>query len=156
MHALAGDTPTEDVQITANEQIIYDGKVLTRSQGSTSVVLTAGLGDLDSSRVAAPAARINPTGVLAKLPEYEQEVLGRAKRQVFGRGPIGQPVTYDSSTDINDMKGEGEYTLVKIFCRAAVARTTREAWEEDDGQTLVTDTLRANINYSQCTYTIST
>ena len=160
VHVLAGGTPTEDVQITANEQIIYDGKVLTRSQGSTSVVLTAGLGDLDSSRVAAPAARINPTGVLAKLPEYEQEVLGRAKRQVFGRGPVGlpleQPATYDSNTDINDMKGEGEYTLVKIFCRAAVARTTREAWEEDDGQTLVTDTLRANINYSQCTYTIST
>ncbi len=129
-------TPTEDVQITANEQIIYDGKVLTRSQLRINLHCSHS-GDLDSSRVAA-----RPTGVLAKLPEYEQEVQERARRQVFRGGlarPLVQPANYDINTDINDMKGEGEYTLVKIFCRAAVAITKRDASEKDGRQELVTD-----------------
>ena len=149
IHILAGGAPTEDVQITANEQIVYDGKVLSRSQGSTSIVLTAGFGDIDSSRVEAANPRLNSTG-----PGDEEEVQRRVIRQVTEQPvePV-EPATYDSDTDINELKGEGEYALVKLFCKPVIV-TKRDTVEEDGRENLVTDTLQANINYSKYYYSL--
>lgn len=148
MHLLAGGTPTEDVLISANEQVVYDGSVLTRSEGSTSVVLTAGGQSSFRSRTAGSPST---SGVLAQVPKYDSGVLGRAKRQVLGiRAPAPEPSTYDANADIKEMQGEGEYTLVKIFCRP-LPRTRRAVVENVKG--LVSDTLRATVNTSEHIYT---
>ncbi len=147
MHLLAGGTPTEDVQISASEQVVYDGSVLARSSGSTSVNLTA------SGRQ--QTFRRGPGGtasdVLAQVPKFDDGVQGRAKRQVLGRqgptGPPPEPSSYDANAEIKEMHGDGEYTLVKVSC-STVSRSRRHAAEEDL-KGLISDTLRANVNTSE-------
>ncbi len=121
--------------------------MLSRSHGSTSIVLTAGFGDIDSSRIETATPQLNSTG-----PGDEEYMQTRVIRQATGQPvePV-EPATYDSDTDIKELKGEGEYTLVKMYCRPV---TKRDTMEEGGLKTLVTDTLQANINYSECMSTI--
>ncbi len=147
MHLLAGGTPTEEVQISANEQVVYDGSVLARSEGSTTVVLTAGQTSLHTLGPGGTASRSSSSGILAKVSQYDSGLQGRAKRQVFGlRGPV-EPSTYDANTDIKEMQGEGEYTLVKISCRPLPR--TRRGIVEEAVKGHVSDTLRATVNTSK-------
>ncbi len=150
VHLLAGGTPTEDVQISASEQVVYDGSVLARSSGSTSVNLTAGGRRQTFRRGPVGTA----SGVLAQVPKFDdgaQGVQGRAKRQVLGRrgpaGPPPEPSSYDANAEIKEMHGDGEYTLVKVYCNT-ISRSRRHATEKDL-KGLISDTLRANVNTSE-------